>query len=394
MLTTNDFCKKEYGQKLYKISFDAGFSCPNRDGKIDNRGCIFCSLGGSGDFAVKISTDDFQQIGNSNSLCNANLNKQIELAKEKVSKKFSGDKYIAYFQAFTNTYSDVETLRRIYLPIIQRDDIAVLSIATRPDCFTDEIYDLLAELNEIKPVWVELGLQTINKKSINLIRRGYPNSVYKNAIKKLNQIGIHTITHVILYLPNETEEDMLDTVRFAINSGTCGIKLQLLHILKGTDLALYYEKKPFPIPTLTEYASMIKKCVDIIPENVVIHRLTGDAPKKLLIEPKWSADKKTVLNTVNDLLNPSGPYYVYMLECGDGSYYTGSTNDVLSRFNKHASGHGCKYSASHQPVRLIYVERLSTKRLALKREYAVKQLKKSEKIELVNSTNNIVNEFK
>lgn len=378
MLTMNDFCKKEYGQKLYKISFDAGFTCPNRDGTCGSRGCIFCSAGGSGDFAVKLFD------------CNTNFEDQIQLAKDKVSKKYKGDKFIAYFQAFTNTYAPVSKLRDIYMPIINRDDIAVLSIATRPDCITDETYELLDELNHIKPVWVELGLQTTNESSIEYICRGYDTKMYDDAIVKLNRLGIHTITHIILYLPGESKSDMLDTVKHTIKIGTQGIKFSLLHVLEGTDLADDYAKNNFYIPSLEEYSEMIKACLELCPDDIVIHRLTGDAPKKILIEPKWTADKKKVLNTLKDVLAPAEDYYVYMLMCGDGSFYTGSTNDVRKRFAKHSAGLGCKYTKTHQPVQLIYVENCYSKRAALQREYAIKQLSKPQKIKLLDSSANII----
>lgn len=382
MLTMNDFCKKEYGTKLYKISFDAGFTCPNRDGSKGTGGCVFCSAGGSGDFAVNLTPNS------------DGIEQQIALAKSKVSKKYKGDKFIAYFQAFTNTYADIDTLYNIYMPIINREDIAVLSIATRPDCISEDAYKLLKELNSIKPVWVELGLQTTNPKSINYINRNYETDIYDYAIKRLNDIGIHTITHIILYLPGETENDMLSTVTHAVEAGTKGIKLSLLHILKGTKLAEDYANKPFYTPTLLEYSDTVKKCVDICPQNIVFHRITGDPPKRILIEPKWAANKKLVLNTLNDALIPPQDYYVYMLKCGDGSFYTGSTNDVKQRFKKHFGGNGCKYTAAHQPVELIYVENCHSKRGALRREYAIKQLTKNQKIELLNSPDNIVSYYK
>lgn len=293
MITTKDFCLKEYGAKLYKISFDAGFSCPNRDGRLGNRGCIFCSEGGSGDFAVRISEEE---LNDSNK-----LDMKIALAKSKVADKYKGDRYIAYFQAYTNTYADVDYLKKIYLPVILREDISVLSIATRPDCLSEEVYGLLDELNKIKPVWVELGLQTTKEESVKFIRRGYDTFVYDLAVKKLNQIGIHTITHIILYLPNESKADMLSSVSHAVNAGTKGIKLQLLQVLKGTDLAKYYKENPFYLPNLNEYVEMIKACVEICPEEMVFHRLTGDAPKSLLIEPRWAADKKKVINALKNI---------------------------------------------------------------------------------------------
>lgn len=373
MISVKDFCKKEYGEVLYKISFDAGFTCPNRDGKAGTRGCIFCSEGGSGDFAVRLYGED------------CDIEEQIALAKKKVSSKYKGDKYIAYFQAFTNTYADAKKLRNIYMPIINRDDIAVLSIATRPDCISDDTYELLKELNAIKPVWVELGLQTVSRKSIKYIRRGYDTKVYDEAVKRLNDIGIHTITHVILYLPGESESDMLRTVSHCVKAGTKGIKLQLLHILKGTDLAIDYQNNPdtFSLPTLEQYCDTVKKCVDACPTDMVFHRLTGDAPKRLLIEPKWSANKKAVINALNDVLKPSGPWYVYIIKCGDGSLYTGSTDNIEKRFKKHCAKKGAKYTASHQPLELVYSEELPSKRLALKREYEIKQYSRSKKEALI-----------
>ena len=373
MINVSDFCKREYGEKLYKISFDAGFTCPNRDGRVGSRGCIFCSKGGSGDFAVRINDNPEE------------LDEQIALAKKKVAAKYKGDKFIAYFQAFSNTYADADTLKNIYMPIVNREDIAVLSIATRPDCLNDDIYKLLGELNQIKPVWVELGLQTTKKESVKYIRRGYENKVYDRAVKRLNEMGIHTVTHVILYLPGESKEDMFDTVSHCVKSGTKGIKLSLLHILKNTDLATEYLKNPekFTIPTLEEYCQTVKECVELCPSDMVFHRLTGDAPKRLLIEPKWSADKKNVMNTLKDVLNPSGPWYVYILKCGDGSFYTGSTDDVQKRFKNHSQGHGAKYTAAHLPLEIVYKEELASKRLALKREYAIKQLSRKEKEKLI-----------
>ena len=394
MITVNDFCKKEYGKKLYKISFNAGFTCPNRDGSLSTKGCIFCSQGGSGDFAVRISEKEIVARDDGTYEYSPEFEESFAKAKAKVAKKYKGNEYIAYFQAYTNTYGDIDRLRDIYLPIVKRDDVAVLSIATRPDCISEEVYSLLEELAAIKPVWVELGLQTTKEKSVQLINRSYENDVYDRAVKRLNSIGVHTITHVILYLPGEDRKDMLNTVKHAVKAGTKGIKLQLLHILKNTALADMYRDNPFYIPSLEEYAEIVKSCLEVIPEEVILHRITGDAPKKLLIEPKWSADKKTVINTVMDTVNPPEPYYVYMLGCGDGSYYTGSTNDVSKRFAKHSSGKGCKYTASHQPVELIYVEECRGKRAALTREYQIKQLSKVQKKELISSEINIVDALK
>lgn len=289
MITIGEFTKREYGQKLYKLSLSAGFGCPNR---INNqKGCIFCSESGSGDFSVDVSF-----LRQSDTPDTGLLDERLNEAKQKVSSKFSGDKYIAYFQAFTNTYAPVSELRRVFMPIICRDDIAVLSIATRPDCLNEEIYELLKELQSVKPVWVELGLQTTNQESVSYIRRGYDNNVYDNAVKRLNELGIHTITHVILFLPGETKDHMLNTVKHVLEVKSSGIKLQMLQILEGTDLAEEYKKHPFAIPTLTEYTDMVKECLKLIDDNTVVHRMTGDPPRNLLIEPAWATDKKRILN--------------------------------------------------------------------------------------------------
>lgn len=288
MLTVNEYCKQQFGQKLYKLSLDGGMTCPNRDGMLDTRGCIFCSAGGSGDFTPNR---------------NKPIEEQINEAKEKVSAKYKGDKYIAYFQAYTNTYAPIETLRQIFMPVISRDDIAVLSIATRPDCLSDEVLALLDELNQIKPVWVELGLQTIHEKTADYIRRGYRLAIYDKAIKDLNAIGIHTITHIILGLPGETKEDMLASVRHVVLQKSKGIKLQLLHVLKNTDLAKDYQNGLFNTMEFEEYVDLVAECVKLLPTDMVVHRLTGDGPKSLLVAPIWSADKKRVLNALHKKMN-------------------------------------------------------------------------------------------
>ena len=284
--TLNNYLKERFGEKVYKIALNGGFTCPNRDGKIDTRGCIFCSKGGSGDFAE--SPD-------------LTITEQIENGKKRLEKKIKNGKYIAYFQAFTNTYAPVEKLRAIYTEAIIHPDIVALSIGTRPDCLGDDVLALLDELNKIKPIFVELGLQTINEDTARYIRRGYTLEVYDKAVADLHKIGINVVTHIILGLPGESKNDMLKSVEYACKV-TDGIKLQLLHILKGTDLAKDYEQGKFEVLTLEQYTEIIKECVQIIPENVVIHRLTGDGAKKDLIAPLWSADKKTVLNTINRAL--------------------------------------------------------------------------------------------
>lgn len=289
-LSFNKYLKDKFGQKVYKISLDGGFTCPNRDGKTGTRGCIFCSKGGSGDFAESREMS---------------ITEQIENGKKKVEKKIKSGKYIAYFQAFTNTYAPVEMLRQKYEEAINHPDIVALSIATRPDCLGDDVLRLLDEMNKIKPVFVELGLQTIHQKSAKYIRRGYDLSVYDKAVRDLKKIGVNVVVHVILGLPNESENDMLETVKYVCESGANGIKLQLLHVIDGTDLAKDYEKGLFKTLEFDEYVNLIVKCVKIIPKNIVIHRLTGDGAKKDLIAPLWSADKKRVLNAINKALRES-----------------------------------------------------------------------------------------
>lgn len=289
-LSFNKYLKDKFGQKVYKISLDGGFTCPNRDGKIDTRGCIFCSKGGSGDFAQSR---------------NLSITEQIESGKKRVEKKIKSGKYIAYFQAFTNTYAPVEILRAKYSEAINHPDIVALSIATRPDCLGDDVIELLDEMNKIKPVFVELGLQTIHSESAKYIRRGYSLEVYNEAVKKLKNISVNIVVHIILGLPNESEEDMLESVKYVCQSQIDGIKLQLLHIIAGTDLAKDYEKGLFKTLEFDEYVELIAKCVAIIPKNIVIHRLTGDGAKKDLIAPLWSADKKRVLNAINKALRES-----------------------------------------------------------------------------------------
>lgn len=292
--SVNKYLQDMFGCKVYKIALNGGFTCPNRDGSIGYGGCIFCSEGGSGEFAGKPSLS---------------IQEQILSGKEFIKKKLPQNqpvKYIAYFQAFTGTYAPVDYLRKIYYEAIEDDEVAVLSIATRPDCISSEVYELLEEINRIKPVWIELGLQTVNEKSVEYIRRGYKNEVYVNCIKKLRNIGIDVITHIILGLPKEDLNDYINTVNFAVQSGTNGIKLQLLHVLKNTDLCRDYEKGLFETLSMDEYIDAVAECLKVIPENVVIHRLTGDGDKKLLVAPVWSADKKRVLNELGKRIEVTG----------------------------------------------------------------------------------------
>lgn len=283
----NNYLRDTFGEKVYKISINAGFTCPNRDGTLDTRGCIFCSRGGSGDFAESPSLS---------------VTEQIEQGKKRVANKIKSGKYIAYFQAFTNTYAPVEVLKSKFLEAINHPDIVALSIATRPDCLGDDVICLLDELNKIKPVFVELGLQTIHEDTAKYIRRGYTLDAYDKAVKELKKINVNIVVHLIIGLPFETKSDMLESVKYVCESGASGIKLQLLHILKGTDLEQEYRQGKFKALEFDEYIDIIRDCVDIIPKDIVIHRLTGDGAKKDLIAPLWSADKKKVLNTLNNIL--------------------------------------------------------------------------------------------
>lgn len=279
----NEYLKTKYHKKVYKLSINGGMTCPNRDGKLGKRGCIFCSRGGSGEFATDAGLS---------------IREQIEQAKTRVQAKTKDNAYIAYFQPFTNTYADVDYLKSIFYEAIEPDYIVGLSIATRPDCLEDEKIQLLSDLNKIKPVSVELGLQTIHKKTAEYIRRGYTTDVYDKTVKKLKQAGIEVVTHVIIGLPYETAEMIFETVRY-VGERTDGIKLQLLHILKGTDLENEYLDGKFDTLTLEKYTDILCKCIELLPKNVIVHRITGDGDKKLLLSPLWSADKKRVLNYIN-----------------------------------------------------------------------------------------------
>ncbi len=282
----NEYYKNKYGKKVYKLSIDGGMTCPNRDGTLDTRGCIFCSKGGSGEFSAEFST---------------NIELQLKNAKERVKTKTKDNLYIAYFQPFTNTYADIEYLRDIYYKAIKPEYIVGLSIATRPDCINNEVLKLLSEINKVKPVTIELGLQTIHEETAKFIRRGYSLKTYDKAVKDLHKHGIEVVTHIIIGLPYETEEMILNSIKYA-GEFTDGIKLQLLHILKDTDLETEYKNNKFEVLTLEKYTDIICKAIEILPSNVVIHRITGDGDKKLLIAPLWSADKKRVLNYINNEL--------------------------------------------------------------------------------------------
>ena len=294
------YIKETYGEKLYKLSLDGGMTCPNRDGKLDSRGCIFCSAGGSGDFAGDRRLS---------------IREQISEAKQLVSRKHTGSSYIAYFQAYTNTYAPVDYLEKIFIEAISEPDIRILSIATRPDCLSSEVLELLSRLNQIKPVWVELGLQTMHKKSADFIRRGYDLDVFEKAVYDLKNIGITVITHIILCLPDENTTMMLETISYLNELPIDGIKLQLLHILKGTDLANVYEANPFSLPNLEEYVELLGQIISHLREDIVIHRLTGDGPKSLLIAPLWTGNKRLVLNHIQKYLKDADIWQGKEISC-------------------------------------------------------------------------------
>ena len=282
--TINEHYRRQFGCKVYKLALDAGFTCPNRDGTLDTRGCIFCSAYGGGEFAQ--------------ALCSS-IPQQLEMAKSRVAAKVGHGKYIAYFQSFTNTYAPVQTLEALYTQALAPEDVVGLAIGTRPDCLPEDVVALLARLNQQKPVCVELGLQTVHPASVAYIRRGYPNAVYLDAVKRLKTAGLEVVTHIILGLPGETEEMAAETTRIAAEAGTDGVKFHLLHVLKDTDLEVDYREGKFDCLTLEAYARMLDCCLKVLPPYVVVHRITGDGAKRDLLAPLWSADKKHVLNYLN-----------------------------------------------------------------------------------------------
>ena len=285
--------KQRFGEKVYRLSLNGGMTCPNRDGTVGNGGCIFCSAGGSGDFAAPAVLP---------------ISEQLRMQKELIAKKRPVHKYIAYFQAYTNTYAPVEYLERIFLEAISDPEVVALSIATRPDCLGDEVLALLHRLNRIKPVWVELGLQTIHEDTARFIRRGYPLSCFAAAVTQLRAIGIEVIVHVILGLPGEDRDAMLQTCNYLNTCDIQGIKLQLLHVLKHTDLATYYTETGFPVMTQEAYISLLIDCMEQLSPKIVIHRLTGDGPGALLIAPLWSQSKRAVLNSLHAELKRRGTW--------------------------------------------------------------------------------------
>lgn len=281
------YLKQSLGEKTYKLSLNGGFTCPNRDGTIDTRGCIFCSAGGSGDFA-------------SDPLCS--IHEQIIQGKNRISRKYTGHSFIAYFQAYTNTYGNIDSLRKLFLETAAEPDIKILSIATRPDCLDAPVLSLLQEINLVKPIWIELGLQTMHDTSAAFIRRGYALSIFEQAVSALRALDISVIVHVILGLPGESKDDMLQTISYLNTQDIMGIKLQLLHVLRGTDLADYYRAHPDFILTREQYLDIITSCIARLRPDIVIHRLTGDGPKELLLAPLYSADKRGILNSIQKRL--------------------------------------------------------------------------------------------
>ena len=284
--TLNDHYREKFGCKVYKLSIDGGFSCPNRDGTIGSGGCIFCNEAGSGDFAA----------------CGTSITAQLREAKKWVEQKNKGGKYIAYFQSFTNTYAPPEILRSRYLEAITPEEIVGLTIGTRPDCLDDGVMAVLKEINDVKPVSVELGLQTVHEASVRYIRRGYVNQIYFDAVKKLKEAGIEVVTHIILGLPGETSQMAAQTTRAAVKAGTDGVKFHLLHVLKNTDLAKDYLAGKFSCLSMEEYGDWLCACMKEVPAHVTVHRITGDGAKRNLVAPLWSADKKRVLNYLNKRL--------------------------------------------------------------------------------------------
>lgn len=285
--------KKQFGEKVYKAALNGGFTCPNRDGRLGTRGCIFCSAGGSGDFAAPAALS---------------VTAQLDTAIEAIGRKSSANKFIAYFQAFTNTYAPVEKLRSLFTEAIAHPKTAVLSIATRPDCLPDDVLDLLSELNRIKPVWVELGLQTIHEDTARWMRRGYELPVFEEAVRKLRARGITVIVHVILGLKNESRQMILETVSYLNAIDIQGVKLQLLHVIEGTDLAKEYHRGEISTFSRDEYIDLVIECLENLSPEIVIHRLTGDGPSRELAAPLWSTRKREVLNQLHHEMKTRGSY--------------------------------------------------------------------------------------
>ena len=289
----NQYCKDTFGEKVYKLSLNGNMTCPNRDGSLSTEGCYYCSAGGSGDFAANAALS---------------ISDQLYEARQRIQQKTDCKKFIAYFQAYTNTYAPVEYLRRIFTEAISHPDIVALSIGTRSDCLSDEIYSLLEELNQIKPVWIELGLQSIHNKTLEYMNTHTRVQQFDTAVSELQKRKITVIAHLILGLPGENKEMMLESVKHVADLGIDGVKLQLLHVLKNTPLADIYLQEKFPLFELEEYCEFIVDCIEMLPPEMVVHRMTGDGPRKLLIAPLWSTDKKRVLNTINRIFKERNTY--------------------------------------------------------------------------------------
>ncbi len=289
--SANSYMKERFGCKVYKLALGGGFTCPNRDGTLGTGGCIFCSGRGSGDFAVDAGED---------------IVKALEKAKAVIAGKTGAQRFIAYFQSFTGTYAPVERLRELFTGAILQPEIVALSIGTRPDCLGDDVIELLRELNAIKPVWVELGLQTVHEETARIIRRGYELPVFEDAIKRLKAAGLYVIVHMIIGLPGESEEMIYETARYIGRAGADGVKFHLLHVLSGTDLAEDYAAGKFQALRLEEYIELLEGCIRRIPPEMTVHRLTGDGAKRELIAPLWSGDKKRVLNSINRAFDRDG----------------------------------------------------------------------------------------
>ena len=289
MRRLSEVLKQQYGEKVYKLSLNSGCTCPNRDGTVGVGGCAFCSEGGSGDFAPPFLP----------------MEEQIEAAKRLIQRKTDAKLFIAYFQSFTNTYGDVSRLRSLYRQTLLREDSPIRSLGTRPDCLGDEVMELLRELNSMKPVWIELGLQTVHDKTAQAMNRGYGLSVFEEGYRRVKEAGLTAIIHVIFGLPGETRGDMLETVRYLarLDPPPDGVKLQMLHVLKHTALGEQYQNAPFPLLSMEEYVDLAAESIKLLPEETVLHRMTGDAPGKLLIAPEWTRNKKRVLNAINKRLS-------------------------------------------------------------------------------------------
>lgn len=291
--TLNQHLREEFGEKVFKVSLDAGFTCPNRDGLLGRGGCVYCSARGSGDFAGQVEKS---------------IHEQFVEVKEVMSRKWPNAKYLAYFQAYTNTYAPIERLREVYEQALQEEGVVGISIATRPDCLPEEVLDYLEELNQRTYLWIELGLQSIHDQTMEWVGRGHTYSDFLEGLEKLQQRGIRVCAHMILGLPGETIEDMMVSARAIAELPLQGVKLHLLHVLKGTPLAKLYEREPFPLLSQEEYVTLVSDILEILPPQMVLHRLTGDAPRRDLIAPLWSLKKWEILNAIDRELEGRGTW--------------------------------------------------------------------------------------